>query len=108
MLIVLFRSRLTPEAGSDYSEMLEQMARLAQASPGFVSEKSFTAEDGERLTVVWWQDEDTLKQWRNHVQHLVAQRIGREKWYQYYKLEVETVTRSNNFERGQTPERDRA
>ena len=52
MLIVLFRSRLTPEAGSDYSEMLEQMARLAQASPGFVAEKSFTAEDGERLTVV--------------------------------------------------------
>jgi len=108
MLIVLFRSRLTPEAGSDYSEMLEHMARLAQASLGFVAEKSFTAEDGERLTVVWWQDEDTLKQWRNHVQHLVAQRVGREKWYQYYKLEVATVTRSNNFERGQTPERDRA
>jgi heme-degrading monooxygenase HmoA len=39
----------------------------------------FTAEDGERLTVVWWQDEETLKQWRNHVWHLVAQRVGRAK-----------------------------
>jgi heme-degrading monooxygenase HmoA len=52
--------------------------------------------------VVWWQDEETLKQWRNHAQHLVAQRVGREKWYEYYKLEVATVIRSGDFERGQT------
>lgn len=103
MIIVLFRSRLTPEASNGYAEMAEQMSKLAQASPGFIAEKGFTAEDGERLTVVWWQDEETLKQWRNDLQHLVAQRVGREKWYEYYKLEVATVTRSNNFERGRMP-----
>jgi heme-degrading monooxygenase HmoA len=65
MIIVLFRSRLTPEASNGYAEMAEQMSKLAQASPGFIAEKGFTAEDGERLTVVWWQDEETLKQWRN-------------------------------------------
>ena len=100
MVIVLFRSRLTPEASNGYAEMAEQMSKLAQAAPGFIAEKGFTAEDGERLTVVWWQDEETLKQWRNDVKHLVAQRTGREKWYEYYKVEVATVTRSNNFERG--------
>jgi len=103
MIIVLFRSRLIPEANNGYAEMAEQMSKLARSSPGFIAEKGFTAEDGERLTVVWWQDEETLKQWRNDVQHLVAQRVGREKWYEYYKLEVATVTRSNTFERGQMP-----
>ncbi|MFY9561672.1 MAG: antibiotic biosynthesis monooxygenase [Terriglobales bacterium] len=103
MIIVLFRSRLTPAARKGYSEMAEQMSKLAKASPGFVAEKSFTAEDGERLTVVWWQDEDILKRWRNNTQHLVAQRVGRDKWYEYYKLEVATVIRSGDLERGQTP-----
>jgi heme-degrading monooxygenase HmoA len=101
MIIVLFRSRLTPEAGNDYSAMLQKMAKLAAAAPGFIAEKSFTAEDGERLTVVWWQDEQTLQQWRNHVQHLVAQRVGREKWYEYYKMEVAEVFRTSDFDRNQ-------
>jgi heme-degrading monooxygenase HmoA len=103
MIVVLFRSRLTPEANNGYSEMAEQMSKLAQVSPGFIAEKGFTAEDGERLTVVWWEDEETLRQWRNQAQHLVAQRVGREKWYEYYKLEVATVLRTGDFERPRTP-----
>ena len=99
MIVVLFRSRLTPEAGNGYSEMAERMSKLAQASPGFIAEKGFTAEDGERLTVVWWEDEETLKGWRENVRHLFAQRTGREKWYEYYKMDVATVTRTSNFDR---------
>ena len=72
MIIVLFRSRLTPEARNGYDEMAQQMSKLARAAPGFIAEKGFTAEDGERLTVVWWQDEETLTKWRTDVQHLVA------------------------------------
>jgi heme-degrading monooxygenase HmoA len=102
MLIVLFRSRLTPEAANGYAEMAEQMSKLARSSPGFIAEKGFTAADGERLTVVWWENEETLKQWRNNAQHLIAQKTGREKWYEYYKLEVAQVVRTNNFERPQT------
>ena len=100
MIIVLFRSRLAPGAGEDgYVEMSGEMDRLARSSPGFVDVKSFTAEDGERLTVVWWQDEETLKAWRENVRHLFAQKTGREKWYEYYKMDVATVTRTSNFDR---------
>ena len=52
MLIVLFRSRLTPEAANGYGAMAEQMSKLARSSPGFIAEKGFVAEDGERLTVL--------------------------------------------------------
>ena len=82
MLIVLFRSRLTPEAANGYGAMAEQMSKLARSSPGFIAEKGFVAEDGERLTVVWWENEETLKQWRNNAEHLIAQKTGREKWYE--------------------------
>ena len=63
MVIVLFRLRLTPETGDDYSVMAAETDRLARSSPGYVDVKSFKAEDGERLPVVWWQDEKTLKGW---------------------------------------------
>jgi len=102
MLIVLFRSRLTPEAANGYGAMAEQMSKLARSSPGFIAEKGFVAEDGERLTVVWWENEETLKQWRNNAEHLIGQKTGREKWYEYYKLEVAQVVRTNNFERAVT------
>jgi heme-degrading monooxygenase HmoA len=97
MIIVLFRSRLRPEAGEDYHVMADEMESLARTMPGFVDVKFFTAADGERLTVVWWQDEETMRGWRENVRHRIAQRAGREKWYEYYRIEVATVVRSAAF-----------
>ncbi len=99
MILVVFRSRLTPQSGDDYAEMAAEMDHLARSSAGFVDVKSFKAEDGERVTLVWWQDEETLKAWRENLRHLFAQKTGREKWYEYYKMDVATVTGSSNFAR---------
>jgi heme-degrading monooxygenase HmoA len=98
MLIVLFRSRLVPEPDG-YAEMAQEMEALAKTMPGFVDVKAYKAEDGERLTVVWWEDEETLRAWRTHARHLVAQQTGRERWYAYYDLEVAEVKRRKRFER---------
>jgi heme-degrading monooxygenase HmoA len=48
---------------------------------------------------VWWENEETLKQWREHARHRVAQNTGRAKWYAYYKMDVAEVVRQRNFER---------
>lgn len=102
MIVVVFRSRLTPEAGSDYGNMAAEMAETAQGMPGFIDVKSFTAEDGERLTLVWWKDRETLAGWRNHPRHQIAQQTGRAKWYEYYKIEVAEVIRDGSFTRPPT------
>ena len=100
MIVVLFRSKLVPTASTDgYDEMAKEMDDLARTMPGFVDVKSFKAEDGERLTVVWWQDEETLRAWREQARHRVAQRTGRERWYDYYRMDVAEVIRTNNFDR---------
>lgn len=99
MMLISFRSKLTPEAGADYQQMSEEMERLARASPGFIDVKAYTAADGERLTLVWWQDAETLRGWATNVRHLQAQRMGRAKWYDYYKMEVAEVTRESRFTR---------
>jgi heme-degrading monooxygenase HmoA len=97
--IILFRSKLTSEAGEDYQAMNAELDALVRQNPGFVDVKSYAAEDGERLTVVWWRDEKSLSDWRNLMRHREAQNTGRQKWYQYYKMDVATITRSKNFER---------
>lgn len=103
MMLVLFRSRLTDAAGSDYTAMSEQMDAHARSFPGFVDVKSFKAEDGERLTVVWWKDAETLAAWASDVKHRAAQQLGRTRWYEYYKMDVAEIVRVSNFERPADP-----
>jgi heme-degrading monooxygenase HmoA len=102
MLVVLFRSRLVPQPDG-YAEMAQEMLDTAKSMPGFIDVKAFKAEDGERLTLVWWEDAETLRAWRTHARHLVAQQAGRERWYEYYTLEVAEVIRSKRFKRAAAP-----
>jgi heme-degrading monooxygenase HmoA len=75
------------------------MLERARGFPGFVDFRHYVAEDGERLSVVWWQDEVTLRQWRMDEQHLEAQRRGRSEWYEFYRIETAEVLRVNEFSR---------
>jgi heme-degrading monooxygenase HmoA len=99
MIVILFRSRLAAAAGADYAAMDAELDRLVRNQPGFIDVKSFTAVDGERLTLVWWRDRETLAQWRNLPIHRQAQQTGRAKWYEYYKMEVAEIFRTSDFER---------
>jgi len=99
MLIIAFRSKLTSEAGGDYQTTNAEMEALVRQNPGFIDVKSYRSEDGERLTLVWWKDEESLREWRNQVEHRAAQQAGREKWYQYYKMDVAKVIRESSFDR---------
>jgi heme-degrading monooxygenase HmoA len=99
MIVILFRSKLTASAGADYASMDERMFEKARAAAGFVAVKSFRAEDGERLTVVWWKDAESLSRWRNDPEHRIAQETGRARWYEYYDMEVAEVLRESHFAR---------
>jgi len=98
-LVILFRSKLTAKAGDDYQAMNAEMETLVRQNPGFIDVKSYTGADGERLTVVWWRDEESLAQWKNQLRHREAQNIGRQKWYEYYDMDVATIIRSRSFAR---------
>ena len=98
-IVILFRSKLTDQAGEDYKAMDAELETLVRQNPGFVAVKGYTAADGERLTVVWWRDEKSLAEWRNLMRHREAQETGRQKWYEYYDMDVASITRSKSFVR---------
>jgi heme-degrading monooxygenase HmoA len=67
-----------------------------------VDVKAYTAADGERLTIVRWQDLETPRQWRENPEHRAAQAAGRARWYEFYELEVAEVMRESHFARPAT------
>lgn len=99
MVIVLFRSKLTAGAGDDYKAMAAEMLARARTMPGFVDFKTYQAEDGERVSVIHWESPETLRAWSDDLRHVVAQRQGRERWYEYFRVEVAEVARSYGFDR---------
>ncbi len=102
LIVVVFRSRLDPDLPEGEFETLSaEMYELCSKLPGFVSERSYTAEDGERLTLVEFESEESLEAWRRHPEHNAAQRKGRERYYTAYSSQVCKELRRSEFERGE-------
>jgi antibiotic biosynthesis monooxygenase (ABM) superfamily enzyme len=60
MLITVFRSRLKPGLTEDYNAAVQRMSELAETMPGYISHKTFFAQDGERCTIVEFEHEEGL------------------------------------------------
>jgi heme-degrading monooxygenase HmoA len=96
-IVTVFRSRLRPDAGQDYVDRATEMARLAATMPGLVDVTAFTADDGERLTLVTFTDEPSQRAWREHADHRLAQRAGRDRFYAEYSIQVCETVRTRRF-----------
>jgi heme-degrading monooxygenase HmoA len=88
MVITIFRSRLREDNREAYHQVAARMHELAQKMPGFVSIKTFNAPDGERVSIVEFESEDTHNAWRRHPEHQEAQLKGRELFYSEFQVQV--------------------
>ena len=91
---VIFTS-LRTEGDNDYGAMAEHMVDLAARQPGFLGVESAREEVG--ITVSYWESLEAIRQWKANAEHLVAQRLGREKWDRAYKTRVCLVERDYGF-----------
>ena len=96
---VIFSSRRTP-GDQGYEAMAERMVALARLQPGFLGVDSARGADGFGLTVSYWASEAAIEGWRQQAEHLVAQRLGAERWYEHYALTVAKVLRTREGHRG--------
>ena len=81
-------------ADAGYGAMADKMAALAEQQPGYIGAESTRDEDGLGITVSYWADEAALKNWKQVSEHLLAQKMGREKWYDHYILRIAKVERA--------------
>lgn len=91
---VIFTSKRT-NIEEGYAEMADLMVTLAQEQEGFISVESARNEIG--ITVSYWKDLESIKKWKANVDHLLAQQLGREKWYEAYTTRICLVEREYSF-----------
>ena len=97
-VVTVFRSRLRDGVGAAYAEVAEEMTRLARQMEGYLDDRFYVSEDGERVTIVWFTDARSQRAWAQHPEHLAAQRRGREEFYSFYAITVAEETYSRRFE----------
>lgn len=106
-VVTVFRSRLRARAGDGaddgadeapgYDVVAEEMLAAARAMPGFVDFKTFSAQDGERVSVVTFASRAAHDAWRDDVRHREAQRRGRDEFYEEYSIQVGECIRTRQW-----------
>ena len=75
--------------------MATEMVKLAAEQEGFLGVESARNETG--ITVSYWRSPEDIKNWKAVSRHQLAQKMGREKWYECYKVRVCLVERDYGF-----------
>ena len=98
MILTVFRSRVRGDADLAALEKIgARMHELATRMPGFISYKDFAAADGEAVTIVEFESEETQRAWREHPEHREAQRLAREQFLASYQLQIGAPARTLRF-----------
>ena len=61
--------------------------------------ESARGDDGLGITVSYWDSLESIRQWREHAEHRLAQHNGKAKWYAEYRLRVCKVEEEIVFKR---------
>lgn len=91
---VIFTSTQT-ENLEGYAEMAANVENLAKQQPGFIGIDS--ARNAIGITISYWESLEAIQQWKQHTDHLVAQRKGIKDWYAYYNVKICKVEREYSF-----------
>ncbi|MCK1389092.1 antibiotic biosynthesis monooxygenase [Bradyrhizobium sp. 21] len=77
----------------EYHRLGETMYDIVSRLPGFVSVKSFKADDGEELTLFRFASEEALEAWRTHPEHVETMKRGHAEFYSSGFLQICKVIR---------------
>ena len=93
---VIFTSERTV-GDNGYIEMAKKMEELARVQDGFLGVES--ARESVGITISYWKDLESIRNWKKNLEHLDAQKKGKEMWYKSYKTRIARVEHDYDFEK---------
>jgi len=93
---VIFTSVRT-DGDDGYDAMSHIMMEAAQKQPGFLGVESAREDIG--ITVSYWRDLESIAAWKADAAHQIAQRRGRDSWYEEYVTRICKVERDYSFKK---------
>ncbi len=74
-----------------YEAMASKMMELAKQMPGYLGVESIGDESGFAITISYWQDLASIKNWRGNSEHKAAQAKGKSDWYKHYEIRIAKI-----------------
>jgi heme-degrading monooxygenase HmoA len=93
---VIFTSIRTSIDEKGYQSTAAMMEKLACQQDGYLGAESARNEIG--ITVSYWSSPDAILKWKKELAHQAAQTLGKEKWYENYRVRVCKVEREYGLE----------
>lgn len=87
---VIFTSHRT-NGDNGYGDMANKMVELAARQPGYLGIES--ARENLGITVSYWSDLESIKNWKANIEHKQAQKLGHDTWYSSFKVRISKVER---------------
>ncbi len=91
MFVVIFRAKVR-QFGPEYSAVAARMRELALGQFGCLEFHAVT-EGSNEVALSYWPNEDSIRAWKAQAEHVIAQQLGRERWYESYVVQVAQITR---------------
>ena len=96
MYVVIFRAQIR-KLDSQYTKTAARMRELALTEFGCVEFQAVTEGDQE-IALSYWPDEASIRAWKMHPEHLQAQKMGAELWYESHSVQVAEINREYRSE----------
>ena len=94
---VIFTAQRSLSGDDIYDITADRMVLLARRQPGFLGVESVRGDDGIGITVSYWVNRDAIANWRQQAEHLAAQALGRQEFYDWYRVRVAEVVAERAF-----------
>ena len=94
---VIFTAQRSLSGDDIYDITADRMVLLARRQPGFLGVESVRGDDGIGITVSYWVDRDAIANWRQQAEHLAAQALGRQEFYEWYRVRVAELVAERAF-----------
>ena len=106
MVAVIFEVHPTKEGKAEYLSIAAGLREFLKNRPGFISIERFQSlgDDGKVLSLSFWESEEAVQEWRNLLEHRMAQQRGKAELFERYRIRVAQVLRDyTDAEREQAP-----
>jgi len=91
MFAVIFRAKIKT-LDNEYIQTAARLRELALNEFGCLN--FYTVTEGEHeVALSYWPSEENIRAWKMHPEHLLAQRLGKERWYAAYSVQVAEIHR---------------
>jgi len=90
--VVIFRAVIR-RLDDEYYAVAARMRELAINQFGCIEFHS-VSEGCNEVSLSYWRTEESIRAWKYHPEHILAQHAGRERWYKSYSVEVTQIGRA--------------